>query len=549
MSYKENKNFDPLEYFVKILKLMTLTWKFKWKRRWYRKKLNDNEKGILKIFGRNKGKKYVKICKENSFEEKFIVFYGLINLIFLFWSHFFMFFRKAVKKLFRNKDYPYPSEGEINPFKKQNKCWFKIKNIENQYNETIDFLYRERKYLENKTFKVCNKKEKEKIDKIVKFNPEDTNLINRKYDIIKIILNRIVPKAPQRPFQKNVWTFFFSANIVWFFILIFILPNYFFPEYSVYSGIPIIFELIWSQIPIMVFYILILLLFLKYEKLINFTQDNYDNQLNSNKDDIELSFKMRCDMRLISHNTGGLALAFLIGLLLYSVPVFVYLLIVETNWEFTTAWLFFVDIFVISDVFILWAINCGIWVIALYIVGGIAYGQYHISKEFKFKFDRFQSTNIDNMLRKYIRTICFYVFTTLFLALSSGFIYFLSHPFNLLVIIILVVSLFIIVISLFLISLVGWKRALVDQKKNVLEDIKERRDRLLNSLKTKEKMPNFETHSFKDLAELKFLDENYLEIYNLKEWVVDFTILYSFLITLFTFLPELLTLLSIFLKM
>ena len=62
-------------------------------------------------------------------------------------------------------------------------------------------------------------------------------------------------------------------------------------------------------------------------------------------------------------------------------------------------------------------------------------------------------------------------------------------------------------ITLFVISLIGWKRAIHGQKVIVLDEIRERRKILIKNLKAKEKLPDFKIHSFSDIAELNFLNE------------------------------------------
>jgi hypothetical protein len=197
-----------------------------------------------------------------------------------------------------------------------------------------------------------------------------------------------------------------------------------------------------------------------------------------------------------------------------------------------------VKIYVFSDIFLLWAINFGMGVVALYIIGALAYGQYHIALDFKLRFDRFYSPNIDEQFKRYVRTICFYIFTSLLVFLSSGLVYFLTRQINLLFVILYLIAAFIIIISLFLISLIGWKRTIQHQKSVVLQDIQDRRQNLIGFLRKQEKSDQLKVHEFKDIAELKFLNDQYLEVYKLKEWPVDFRLTFGFIISVITFLPK-----------
>jgi hypothetical protein len=421
-----------------------------------------------------------------------------------------------------------------NPYKH----WIKITNIENQFEETIRFLYFERKYLEKKLFKISKVGGRKKKIKEVSISQKVNIDESKKQDYIEYLLNKIVPKKLKKPFQRNIWGFFFMFFILWFFILILYLPDYFFPAVSVDSKAPILLEIFTSQIPIIVFYIVIYLLFLKYEKLILFTEDNYDAQLDSGEQDISPSFKMRCDLRLISHNVGGFILAFLVGFLLFSIPMFLFTFLIRYNLNLSLTWSYLVKIYVFSDIFLLWAINFGMGVVALYIIGALAYGQYHIALDFKLRFDRFYSPNIDEQFKRYVRTICFYIFTSLLVFLSSGLVYFLTRQINLLFVILYLIAAFIIIISLFLISLIGWKRTIQHHKSVVLQDIQDRRQNLIGFLRKQEKSDQLKVHEFKDIAELKFLNDQYLEVYKLKEWPVDFRLTFGFIISVITFLPK-----------
>ena len=64
----DKRNFDPLDYFVKIIQLLILIWKFRWKRVMYIDKLSKDEKKILKLFGHFRGKKAVEIYDTKSNE-------------------------------------------------------------------------------------------------------------------------------------------------------------------------------------------------------------------------------------------------------------------------------------------------------------------------------------------------------------------------------------------------------------------------------------------------------------------------------------------------
>lgn len=54
-------------------------------------------------------------------------------------------------------------------------------------------------------------------------------------------------------------------------------------------------------------------------------------------------------------------------------------------------------------------------------------------------------------------------------------------------------------------------------------------------------------HEFKDMGELKFLNDQYLEISSLKEWFIGFTILLSFVVSIATFFPKVMEFLESFL--
>jgi hypothetical protein len=102
---------------------------------------------------------------------------------------------------------------------------------------------------------------------------------------------------------------------------------------------------------------------------------------------------------------------------------------------------------------------------------------------------------------------------------------------------------------LFFISLVGWKRTINQQKIDALSDVRNRRKDLISTLKSKEQAPGFIMHEFKDMGELKFLNDQYLDISSLKEWLIDFTILFSFVVSIATFFPNVIELLQSFLLM
>jgi len=52
--------------------------------------------------------------------------------------------------------------------------------------------------------------------------------------------------------------------------------------------------------------------------------------------------------------------------------------------------------------------------------------------------------------------------------------------------------------------------------------------------------------AFNDLVELRFLHKHYIEIYNTKEWFVDVKIIFSFIISLVTFIPEVISYIQTF---
>ena len=546
----DKRNFDPIDYFVKIIQLLILTWKFRWKRVMYIDKLTKEEKKILKLFGHFTGKKPVEIYDSKSNEAQQIIFYGWVTLNAFFWTQYFKLFIKSVKSLIFNKTYQYPPVHEIDPkspyiikefpcvkkIRRPDKQWVKILNIENQFAESIRFLYYGREYFKDREFRFCKYKRSGKVFKQIQVPPFESS--PDRVDYVEAMFHRIVRKKPYKPFEYNIWTTFFVAYISWVLFLVVILPYYIFPEVSVQTGAPILVEIISSQVPMIVFYIIVLLLFLRYQKLIDFTEKHYDEQSKLIGREIEPSFLMRADLRLTSHNTGGFMLAFFIGFLLYSIPFFIFVLIGECNWDISAGISYLFDIFFISDIFLLWAINFGMGAVAIYIIGAFAYSQYHLSKDFRFNFDRFHSPNVDNELTKHLRTICLYIFTSGFLMLSSGLVYFVTRSINFIVLLVAVIGISIVVVMLFFISLVGWKRSIHQQKIDTLKEVRNRRKDLIATLKAKEQVPGFIMHEFKDMGELKFLNDQYLEITSLKEWFLDITILLSFLVSIATFFPK-----------
>lgn len=550
---EELEAFDPLNYLHKILRLMVLVWKFKWKRFWYKDKLRDKEHRIFRIFGRLKGKLPVKIRDERTEKESNIVFYSLSGLSGLFFVHFFKFLKKVFNKLIWNKDYYYPpkdiidrnslfqdenfpcfSRKKIHSLGRTTKKWIKVMNIENQFNETIDFLYNRTKYLDKKIFKICKAKKKQKFEDF-SFNLSEYKSEYPEKDYIEIFLNGIVPKKPNKPFDRTIWVLFLTAYIIWLIILFFILPIFIFPEVSPDTGNPIIFEMLTSQIPILAFFICIYLLFHKFQKLILFTEDNYDERLIIPEDKIPPSFRMRYEMRLASHHTAGFALAFLVGFLVYSLLYYFFVMISKVEWNILEAFEYASQKYFIEDILVLWAINSGFWVVAIYIVAMIVFAQYHISTEFRFLFNRYQSPNIDIKLRDYIKTIAFYILTTSFIILGSGFVYFISRQPNIIFVTSLTLGILFIVSILFLISLIGWKRKMKMQKLEVLSEIKMRRNELMLVLQTQK---NFKMHKFEDLSELRFLNDQYMKIYEIRHWFFDFKVFFSIIISLATAVPE-----------
>ena len=555
---EEQEVFDPLDYLHKILKLTILVWKFKWKRFWYKNKLKDKERGIFRIFGRLKGKLPVKIRDEKTQKERQVIFYSLNSLTGLFFLHLFKFLKKVFNKLLFDKNYYYPTKDIIdrnNLFKDENfpcisrkkfqslgrttKKWIKVINIENQFNETIDFLYNRTEYLENKTFQICVSQRKQKLEKDITFNLDEYKSEYKEKDYIEVFINGIVPRKPKKPFDRTIWVLFLTAYIAWLIVLFFILPIFIFPEASVYTGNPIIFEMLTSQIPILAFFISIYLLFHKFQKIILFTEDNYDERLKVPEDKIPTSFRMRYEIRLASHHTAGFALAFLIGFLVYSLSYFFIVLIARFEWNFLEAWDYTTQKYFIDDILVLWAINSGFWVVSIYIIAMIVFAQYHISKDFRFLFNRFQSPNIDIKLRDYIKTIAFYILTTSFIIFGSGFVYFISRQPRLLFVTALTLVILFIVSILFLISLIGWKRKMKVQKLDALNEIKMRRNELILMLQTQENFTDFKSHKFEDLSELKFLHDQYMKIYEIRHWFFDFKVFFSVIISLATAIPEL----------
>ncbi|MFX0072848.1 MAG: hypothetical protein ACFFAO_17355, partial [Candidatus Hermodarchaeota archaeon] len=474
---EEQELFDPLDYLHKILKLSILVWKFKWKRFWYKNKLKDKEQSILRIFGKLNGKLPVKIRDEKTQKESQVIFYSLNSLTRLFFLHFFRFFKKVINKLLFNKNYYYPTKDIIdreNLFKDENspcisrkkfkslgrttKKWIKVLNIENQFNETIDFLFNHTNYLDNKTFQICVSQKRQKLEKDISFTRNEYELEYKEKDYIAVVINSIVPKKPKKPFDRTIWILSLTGYIIWLIVLFFILPIFIFPEVSVYTGNPIIFEMLTSQIPILAFFICIYLLFHKFQKLILFTEDNYDERLKVPKDKIPTSFRMRYEIRLASHHTAGFALAFLVGFLGYSLTYYFIVLGTRFDWNFIEAWEYVTLKYFIEDILVLWAINSAFWVVSIYIIATIVFAQYHISNNFRFLFNRLQSPRIDIKLRDYIKTIAFYILTTTFIILASGFIYFTSRQPRIYFITILTLVIILTVSILFFISLIGWKR-------------------------------------------------------------------------------------------
>ncbi|MFX1317318.1 MAG: hypothetical protein ACFE9T_15755, partial [Promethearchaeota archaeon] len=275
---EEQEIFDPLDYLHKVSRLMILVWKFKWKRFWHKNKLKEKEQDIFRIFGRLKGKLPVTIRDNRTNEERQIIFYSFNSLGRLFFIHFFKFFRKVIIKLLWNKNYYYPTKDIINRnnlFQDANfpcfsrkkfhslgrttKKWIKLINIENQFDETIDFLFNRTKYLENKTFKRCKSQRNQKLEEEIRFNVNEYKLEYKGKDYVEIVINGIVPKKPKNPFDKTIFVLFLTAYITWLIILFFVLPIFIFPETSDYTGNPIIFEIFTSQIPILAFFISIFL--------------------------------------------------------------------------------------------------------------------------------------------------------------------------------------------------------------------------------------------------------------------------------------------------
>ncbi len=56
----------------------------------------------------------------------------------------------------------------------------------------------------------------------------------------------------------------------------------------------------------------------------------------------------------------------------------------SSGFNFLKAWTTLIDLYFYSNILVLWALNFGFWTVAIYIIGMVTFGQYHISKKFKF---------------------------------------------------------------------------------------------------------------------------------------------------------------------
>ncbi|HEY0089141.1 MAG TPA: hypothetical protein VGB37_09865, partial [Candidatus Lokiarchaeia archaeon] len=145
--------------------------------------------------------------------------------------------------------------------------------------------------------------------------------------------------------------------------------------------------------------------------------------------------------------------------------------------------------------------------------------------------------------------LCFDALTASFLIFSSGLVWFLTisriSTLYLIVLIIIFVIVLILVFFFFIISLIGWKRTISKQKNDVLDRVVKRRDFLIEKLKEKkileENSNRIYEYSFPDVSELKFLHEQILEIIHFKEWLVSSRLIFSALISIISFIPDILT--------
>lgn len=512
----DENGFDPINYIHIFLCLVFLTWRIKWKR--FKKKLDQNDWKTLRLFGRLKGREYIFI----NGERKPIKFYGSLNLFFIFWYHFLFLSKKFFKKLFSSKKIEGPKKKSMDYVSKQ----FKL---------TIEFLYFGSKLLENISI------EDKDHNRFLIGNPDNVNRI----------LNKIVPKkeGTRKPYRKHVYVYFLAIYSFWLYLIIFILPKYsFFPEYSVGTKAPIVTEIITTQIPIFAFWIFMFLLLRKFEKLIIFTEKYYDKNLKSSELEVPSSFQMRYELNLAGHNTAMYVFLFLFGFNMYGLGIFISLCL-KYDFNFLKVWFSLIDIYLYSNILVLWALNFGFWTVAIYIIGNITFGQYHISKNFKFLFDIYQSPNLDSDFQKLVKSLCFDALTASFLIFSSGLVWFLTisriSTLYLIVLIIIFVIVLILVFFFFIISLIGWKRTISKQKNDVLDRVVKRRDFLIEKLKEKkileENSNRIYEYSFPDVSELKFLHEQILEIIHFKEWLVSSRLIFSALISIISFIPDILT--------
>ena len=59
-------------------------------------------------------------------------------------------------------------------------------------------------------------------------------------------------------------------------------------------------------------------------------------------------------------------------------------------------------------------------------------------------------------------------------------------------------------------------------------------------LQTKEDFSDFiQMHEYKDLSELRFLHDQYMNIYEIRHWFFDFKVFFSIIISIATAIPEL----------
>ena len=418
-------------------------------------------------------------------------------------------------------------------------------NIIRQFSETIEFLYNGNKginYFNNKSIKVIKRNKEILYDK-------SNTFLNFKNDIkIQKLFKKIIPVKSEDvkgPFVLRNWLLILVFYVIFLGVIIYLslIVGIIFPEKSIHTGRPIIYDILSCQIPIISFFVFIIVLFYKFDALTDFIAENYDEDYKD--DEIAPSFRMTYELNFAT-NKGHCIFWFIVGSFLYLLYTFLVRLN-QADFDFGFACeVLILDLF-FSNILILWVINYGICTLSIYILLIFTFGLYHISQDFQFKFDSLQSASLDLETQNSIKSICFFILTSSFVILSSFTVfYFVTETFfkYLIGVIVLFITILVIVICFFVISLWGWKRKISAQKEDTLEIIRNRRRELTKIVSEKE-LQNQQI-AFNDLVELRFLHKHYIEIYNTKEWFVDVKIIFSFIISLVTFIPEVISYIQTF---